>query len=118
MKKDKNKKQSTAVTLQSIIDWIQQTEAVIIRFDCLDEDQWSIITKYEDNEDTEVSIRLHLNNHFDLYLGYYDEDDEFHESIIALSDEDLSLIPEVMKKVMKKVLDDEKDVKVNGTFLK
>ena len=99
-----------------IVQWVTSNEAVDIRFDCLDDDQWSIVTMYQDDE-KEFSIRLHLNNIYELHLGYYDEDDEFFEATQPISAADQSLIPDVLKKLLKRVVDDEKDIRINGKFV-
>lgn len=112
---EKLKKESAAIITQ-IVKWISTNDAVDIRFDCLDDDQWSSVTMYQDDE-KEFSIRLHLNNVFELHVGYYDEEDEFFEFTQLMSEEDKKLIPEVLKKLLKRVVDDEKDIRINGTFV-
>ena len=60
---------------------------------------------------------LHINNFYDLYLGYYDDEDEFFEIIHPLTEEEIEQLPIGLKKVMKKVLDDEKGLRLSGIFL-
>ena len=111
-------KDHSAAMIEKLATWVLNETAVDIRFDCLDEDQWSIVTMYQYEEDKELSLRLHLNDRYDLYFGYYDDEDEFHEITKDLSVEEKEIIPEVWRKLMKRVLDDEKDIRINGTFIK
>ncbi len=108
----------SAEMIEKLATWVLNETSVDIRFDCLDEDQWSIVTMYQYEEDKELSLRLHLNNRYDLYFGYYDDDDEFFEIVHELTEEEKMIIPEVLRKLMKRVLDDEKDICINGTFIK
>ena len=93
-------------------------DSIEIHFDFLEADQWSIISMHQYEEDLEISIRLHLNGIYDLYLGYYDDEDEFHEIIHPLSFEESEQLPKGLKKLMKKVVDDEAGLRVKGDFLK
>lgn len=93
-------------------------ETIEIHFDFLEDDQWSIISMHQYEEDLEISIRLHLTGVYDLYLGYYDEEDEFHEIIHQLSTEKTEQLPIGLKKLMKKVVDDEAGIRVKADFLK
>lgn len=108
----------SAEMIEKLATWILNETSVDIRFDCLDEDQWSIVTMYQYEEDKELSLRLHLKDRYDLYFGYYDDEDEFFEIIHELTKEEKDIIPEVLKKLMKRVLDDEKDIRINGTAIK
>src|SRR5207248_6858544 len=80
---------------------------VEIRFVDLDDDCCAIITLYDYKGDKELSLRLHLNDVYDVHIGYYDDEDEFIEIAEPLSTEQKAMLPEKLKKVMKKVLDDE-----------
>ncbi|MEJ0080299.1 MAG: hypothetical protein WDM78_04915 [Puia sp.] len=44
-------------------------------------------------EDKEISLRLFNNNRFELYFGYYDDDDEFFEILKTLTPEEKNIIP-------------------------
>lgn len=103
--------------IKKIIEWVIHTKNVDIRFNCFEEDQWSILTYYQTEEDKEWSLRLHLNNVYDLYVGYYDKADEFFEMTYQLNEKEIETIPTILKKLMKRVLDDEKDICVNGNFI-
>jgi len=77
-----------------------------------------VISMHQYEEDLEISIRLHLKGIYDIYLGYYDDEDEFHELIRQLTEEESEQLPKGLKKLMKKVVDDEAGLRVKGDFLK
>jgi hypothetical protein len=92
--------------------------AIEIRFEDAEADQWSVITLYDYKGDKELSLRLHLNDVYDIHLGYYDDQDDFIEIEEPLTIEQKTTLPEKLKKVMKKVLDDEEGLRVPaGTLL-
>ncbi len=108
----------TAKLIDQFLGHVLTQESIEIHFDFLDDDQWAIISMHQYEEDLEISIRLHLNGLFDLYIGYYDDEDEFHEIVHPLSFEESEQLPKGLKKLMKKVVDDESGIKVKGDFLK
>ena len=108
---------STAL-IEKLVKYVVVQEPVEILFNHGEGDQWAIISMHEYEQDLEVSIRLHLNDVFDLYLGYYDDEDEFHELIRPLTVEESEQLPNGLKKLMKKVVDDEAGLRVKGDFLK
>jgi hypothetical protein len=103
--------------IEKLVTWVVSKDPVEVRFDFLDEDQWAVITMYQYEEDREISLRLHLNDYYDLYFGYYDEEDEFFEIVHPLTEEEKLSLPEGLKKVMKRVLDDEQGMSLSGNFL-
>jgi len=104
--------------IADLIKWVTRKAPIEIRFEDDDDDQWSITTLYDYKGDKELSLRLHPNDIYDLHVGYYDDDDEFIEIAEALSDAQKASLPEKLKKVMKKVLDDEKGMRLQGDLLK
>jgi hypothetical protein len=110
-------KQHSNELIADLIKWATGKAPVEIRFDHIDDDQWAIITLYDYKGDKELSLRLHLNDLYDVHIGYYDEDDEFIEIAEPLSPGQKSMLPEKLKKVMKKVLDDESGVRLPGSLL-
>ncbi len=92
-------------------------EATEIRFEFKDNEQWSVITMHIYEEDKEISLRLHGNDRYELYFGYYDDEDEFHEITKFLSPEEIKIIPERLGKIMKKVLADEQGMRIPGNLL-
>ena len=110
-------KNHTGEMIEKLVAWVISKDPVEVRFDFLEQDQWSIITMHIYDEDKEISLRLHTGDNYDLYFGYYDDEDDFFEIIHPLTEEDKKVIPEGLKKVMKKVLDDEQGMRLSGNFL-
>lgn len=104
--------------IASLVTWATGDAKVEIRFEDDDDDQWSVFTLYDFDGDKELSLRLHANDRFELHVGFYDDDDEFIEAVAPLSDAQKTMLPEKLKKVMKKVLDDEKGLRLPGSLLK
>lgn len=117
MKLEERIKEYPADVIETLIAGVLAKKNVEIHFDYAQKDQWSIITTHQEDDDTELSLRLHAEDHYDLYVGYYDEEDEFNEIIHPLSIEEKKLVPERLKKVMKKVLDDEEGMRVPASLL-
>jgi hypothetical protein len=99
-----------------VADAVSQ-KAVEIRFEFEDNDQWSIITMHDYEEDHEISVRLHANDLYDLHFGFYDDDDEFKEIIQKLTPEEKKIIPKGLQKVLGKVLADEQGMRLPGSLL-
>ncbi|MCK9403533.1 MAG: hypothetical protein M0Q26_09045 [Chitinophagaceae bacterium] len=110
-------KNHSADMIEKLVAFVISKDPVEIRFDFLDEDQWAIISMHIYEEDKEISLRLHLNDFYDLYFGYYDDQDEFFEIIHPLTEEEKKILPEGLKKIMKHVLDQEEGMRVAGDFL-
>ena len=110
-------KNHSADVIEKLITEILAKDPVEIHFDFLGKDQWSIITTHQYEEDKEISVRLHLNDYYDLYFGYYNDEDEFIEIIHPLTEEEKKILPVRLKKVMKKVLDDEQGMRIPNNFL-
>ena len=89
-----------------------------IRFEDADDDEWSVFTLYDYDGGKELSLRLHANGLFDLHVGCYDDGDEFIEAAEPLSAGQKAILPEKLKRVMKKVLDDEAGIRLPGSLLK
>ena len=92
-------------------------KGVDVRFEFLDNDQWSVVSVYMDEQDNELSLRLHPNGSFELYIGYYDEEDELQELSKTLTSEETQHIPKSLQKVMTKVVADEQGLRVPGSIL-
>ena len=110
-------KDHPAEVIEKLITEVLAKKTVEIHFNFFKEDQWSIITTHEQEDDTEISLRLHLGEHYDLYVGYYDDKDEFNEIVHPLSEEEKNILPERLKKVMRKVLDDEQGMRIPARLL-
>jgi len=110
-------KDHSADVIEKFITEVLSKDPIEIRFDFLKEDQWSIVTTHQYEEDREISVRLHLNDYYDLYFGYYDDEDEFIEIVHPLTEEEKNILPLKLRKLMKKVLDDEQGMRIPNNFL-
>ena len=110
-------KNHSADVIEKLITEVLSKDSIEVHFDFLEGDQWSIITTHQYEEDKEISVRLHLNDYYDLYFGYYNDDDEFIEIVHPLTEEEKNILPVRLKKVMKKVLDDEQGMRIPNNFL-
>jgi hypothetical protein len=111
-------KEQSNELISDLVKWVTRKALIEIRFEDDDDDQWSITTVYDYKGDKELSLRLHANDIYDLHVGYYDDEDEFIEIAEPLSDAQKASLPEKLKKVMKKVLADEKGMRLQGDLLK
>ena len=110
-------KNHSADVIEKLITEVLTNDPVEIHFDFLDQDQWAIVTTHQYEEDKEISLRLHPNNYYDLYFGYYNGEDEFIEIVQPLTEEEIKILPVRLQKVMKKVLDDEQGMRIPNNFL-
>ena len=110
-------KNHSSEMIEKLVTHVVSMDPVEIRFDFQDEDQWAIISMHIYEEDKEISLRLHLNDIYDLYFGYYDDEDEYFEIIQPLTDEEKKILPEGLRKLMKSVLDKEEGIRIPGNFL-
>ena len=88
--------------IEKLVTYVVSQDPVQVLFNYLDKDQWAIISMHNYDEDLEISIRLHFNNVYDLYIGYYDDDDEFFEVVHILTEEEKEILPSALKKIMMK----------------
>lgn len=88
-----------------------------VKFNDLKKDHFAVITFNDYIEDKEYSIQLNKNNNLSLVVGYYDEDDDFHEVIHQLTESETAIVPDGVKKIMKKVLIDEEGLRVPSQLL-
>jgi len=107
----------TKEMIEKLLTEILSKEAVDVRFEFEDNDQWSLVTIHIYENDQEISLRLRAGNNYELYFGYYDDQDEFHEIMKDLTGEEIKVIPIALQKVMTKVLSDERGMRVPGNFL-
>ncbi len=117
MKYEELVKKHSADIIEKLVTDILSMEPVEVHFNYEDNDQWSHITMHIYEEDKEISIRLHHNDLYKLHFGYYDDDDEFFEIIQPLTEEEKKILPERLRKVMKKVLADEEGMRLPKNFL-
>ncbi len=117
MKYEELIKNHSGEMIEKLVTQVLSNDPVEVRFNFEDVDQWSIITMHVYEEDKEISVRLHANDLYDLHFGYYDDEDEFFEITQALTEEEKKILPDGLKKVMKKVLSDEQGMRLPGNFL-
>ena len=103
--------------IEKLLTEVMSKDAVEVRFDFEDNDQWSVVSMHIYAEDKEISLRLHANDRYDLYFGYYDDKDEFFEIIQPLTEEEKKIIPKGLQKIMEKVLADERGMRLPGKLL-
>lgn len=103
--------------IEQLITWIINEGQVEIRHDDNDDDRWAIVTMHLYEEDKEIAVRLHPGDLYDLYFGYYDDDDEFFEIIHQMTDEEKEILPESLRKLMKHVLDKEEGMRVPASII-
>jgi len=103
--------------IEKLVTEVISKDAVEIRFEFEDNEQWSVISMHIYEEDKEISLRLHANDRYVLYFGYYDDEDEFFEITQSLTPEEKKIIPKGLQKVMGKVLGDEQGMRLPGNFL-
>jgi len=88
-----------------------------IRFDFEDNDQWSVISMHIYEDDKEIALRARSEDRYELYFGYYDDDDEFFEITQPLTEEEKNILPKALRKAMAKVVNDEEGLRLPGNFL-
>jgi hypothetical protein len=103
--------------IEKLVTDVISKDAVEVRFEFEDNDQWSVISMHIYEEDKEISLRVHANDRYELFFGYYDEEDEFFEIVQPLTEEEKKVIPNGLRKVMAKVLVDEQGMRLPGNFL-
>jgi hypothetical protein len=110
-------KEQSNELIADLVKWATGKAAIDIRYVDLDDDCCAIITLYDYKGDNELSLRLHLNELYDVQIGYYDKNDDFIETAEPLTPEQTATLPEKLKKVMKKVLENESGLRLGGSLL-
>lgn len=110
-------KNQSGELIEKLVAHVISQDPVEVLFNFFEKDQWAIISMHNYDEDLEVSLRLHFDNFYDLYVGYYDDEDEFFEILHPLTNEEKDILPERLKKIMGKVLTDERGMRLSGKFL-
>jgi hypothetical protein len=70
--------------IEKLVTHVVSQDPVEVLFNFEDNDQWAIISMHQYEEDLEISLRMHANQIIDLFIGYYDDEDEFHEIVHVL----------------------------------
>lgn len=110
-------KNNAGEMIEKLMTDVLGKDVVEVRFEFEDNEQWAVISMHIYEEDKEISLRLHANQRYELYFGYYDEEDEFFEITKPLTVEEIDLIPKRLQKVMEKVLSGEEGLRLPGNFL-
>ena len=100
-----------------IVKEVVNKKAVDIHFEEEDDDQWAIVKVHKEDEDQEMAIRLLSGDKWVLQFGFYDDEDEFIELLQPLTQPEITLIPQGLQKVMRKVLSGEEGLRVPGNLL-
>ena len=103
--------------IEKLVNEVLSKDSLEIHFDFMDDEQWSVIKMHIYEEDKEIALRVHPDNTYHLYFGYYDDEDEFHELIQPLTEEEKKVIPKGLQKAMEKVVADEQGMRLPGNFL-
>ena len=103
--------------IEKLVNEVLSKDSLEIHFDFMDDEQWSVIRMHVYEEDKEISLRVHADNTYHLYFGYYDDEDEFHELTQPLTEEEKKVIPKGLQKAMEKVVADEQGLRLPGNFL-
>ena len=98
-----------------IVTEVTAKKSIDVQFEDDDENAWAAVKIYE--EDDEIAIRLQDKDSWVLYVGYYDDEDEFVELLQPLAQPATELIPKGLHKVMLKVLASEEGLRVPGSIL-
>ena len=117
MNYDELLKNQAGKLIEKLVLEIRNKKAVDVRFEFVDNDQWSVVSIYVDEQDNELALRLHPGDSYELYVGYYDDRDELLEITRTLTEEEKKGIPKGLQKVMGKVLADEDGLRVPGSLL-
>ena len=110
-------KNHSGQVIEKLVTEVVSKDSVEVRFEFEDNDQWAVSSTHNYEEDKEMSLRLHADNLYELYFGYYDDNDDFFEIVQTLTPEEKNIIPKALQKVMAKVLADERGMRIPGTIL-
>ena len=110
-------KNQPGTLVNQIITEVVSKKAVDIHFEEEEDDQWAIVKVHNEDEDQEMAIRLLPQDRWVLQFGFYDDEDEFIELLQPLTQTEITLIPQGLQKVMRKVLSGEEGLRVPGNLL-
>ena len=63
--------------IEKLVTDVVTKEKAEIHFEDAGDDQWSVVRMHIYEEDKEIALRLHANDLYELYFGYYDDKDEY-----------------------------------------
>ena len=100
-----------------LLETLSQQNPIDIRFDFEGDDSWSVITLFDNQDDSQLSLRYYGNEKFMVVAGAYNEEDEFEETAEMLLATSIQNLPEGCKLLLNKVRDDEKGMRLAGHYL-
>jgi hypothetical protein len=103
--------------VEQIVTEVMKKKAVDVHFEEEDNDQWAIVKVHKEEDDQEMAIRLLPGDKWVLQFGFYDDEDEFIELLQPLTQAEITLIPQGLQKVMRKVLSGEEGLRVPANLL-
>lgn len=103
--------------VKTLVKEMSLKKAIDVRYEFDRNDQWSVVSIYVGEEDNELALRLHAGGAYEIYVGYYGDDDELHEISKTLTDDQAKNIPANLRKVMLKVVNEEEGLRVPGKVL-
>lgn len=78
--------------------------------------KWALLTHDPWNSDKQLSLRLNKKGVFELYFNCYEEDD-YQNATYVLEGDDLDLIPDGLKVIMKKAMLTQKPISIERNTL-
>ncbi|MGX5820890.1 hypothetical protein ACWKWU_22020 [Chitinophaga lutea] len=111
-------KTQSSELIEQLLKTLSGKSAFEARYDYNDDEQWSVVTMHTEENDDEISLRLYEGGRWFLYIGYYDEEDDFHELLQELAPEVTASIPKALQNAMEKVRTDEQGLRLPGEILK
>lgn len=103
--------------IEKLVTDVVSKDVVEVHYEFDDDAQWAAISMHIYEEDKEISLRLLAADRYELYFGYYDDEDEFFEITKPLTPEEQQIVPKRLQKVMEKVLSTEEGMRLPGNFL-
>jgi len=100
----------------ALLERLSQLPQVDIRVDFEDQETWSVITEFDD-DDNQISLRYYGGDRYAWVAGSYDDSDDFVETLEWLAPGMAEALPEGCRLLMQKVRDDEKGLRLAGHFL-
>jgi hypothetical protein len=111
-------KADATVLADFILKWAADQPAVDIQHDeDENEEPYSYIVHFHEEDDQQVAFRLYADGTGHIYIGYYNEKDDFIETFRHLTAAQLHALPANFLKLLKKVLSDEEGMRVPGKVL-
>ena len=108
-------KNHSAEMIEKTGNRVVSKDTVEVRFEFEGNEQWSVISMHNYERQGNI-FKTANNNRFELYFGYYDDEDEFLKFSKPQTGRN-RYYSERVTKVMSKVLADERGMRLPGNFL-